>query len=94
MQKAIALVIETFRKYSGREGDPTTLTKAELKELLQNELGELVGKAPDKAAVDRIFSDLDSNQDNLVDFAEFGLWILVVQSGHTTDGQQKAKIRK
>ncbi|XP_030267200.1 ictacalcin-like [Sparus aurata] len=72
MQKAIALVIETFRKYSGREGDPTTLTKAELKELLQNELGELVGKAPDKAAVDRIFSDLDSNQDNLVDFAEFG----------------------
>lgn len=29
-------------------------------------------KAPDKAAVDRIFSDLDSNQDNLVDFAEFG----------------------
>lgn len=39
--KAMNLLIESFSKYSGREGDPHTLSKAELKELLQNELGEL-----------------------------------------------------
>lgn len=40
--KAMTLLVKSFSKYSGREGDPHTLSKAELKELLQNELGELL----------------------------------------------------
>lgn len=40
--QAMTLLIKSFSKYSGREGDPHTLSKAELKELLQNELGELL----------------------------------------------------
>lgn len=32
-------------------------------------------KANDKAAVDRIFKELDTNQDNSVDFDEFGKMI-------------------
>lgn len=40
--KAMSLLIKSFSKYAGREGDPHTLSKAELKELLQNELGELL----------------------------------------------------
>lgn len=43
INKAIALLITTFSKYAGKEGDKHTLSKAELKELLQNELGELLG---------------------------------------------------
>lgn len=39
---AMSLLIKSFSKYAGREGDPHTLSKAELKELLQNELGELL----------------------------------------------------
>lgn len=31
---AIALLIASFSKYSGKEGDPLTLSKGELKELL------------------------------------------------------------
>lgn len=40
--QAMTLLIKSFSKYAGREGDPHTLSKAELKELLQNELGELL----------------------------------------------------
>lgn len=43
INKAIALLIATFSKYAGKEGNKHTLSKAELKELLQNELGELLG---------------------------------------------------
>ncbi|XP_020495908.1 ictacalcin [Labrus bergylta] len=75
IQTAMALLISNFEKYAGREGDKHTLNKAELKELLQNELGEMLGKATDKAAVDRIFNELDSNKDNSVDFEEFGKMI-------------------
>ncbi|KAM3596158.1 uncharacterized protein V6R79_009412 [Siganus canaliculatus] len=75
IQTAIALLISGFNKYSGKEGDKHTLTNTELKDLLQNELGELLGKANDQAAVDRIFKDLDSNGDNTVDFSEFGKMI-------------------
>lgn len=72
IQHAMELLIKTFIKYAGKEGDKNTLSKAELKELLQNELGGLLGKASDKAAVDHIFKELDTNQDNSVDFNEFG----------------------
>ncbi|XP_024921079.1 ictacalcin-like [Cynoglossus semilaevis] len=71
IQQAMALLINAFDKYSGKEGDKFSLNKAELKELLENELGTLLGKANDKAAVDRIFKDLDRNKDNSVDFNEF-----------------------
>ncbi|XP_038579878.1 ictacalcin-like [Micropterus salmoides] len=72
IQHAMELLIKAFSKYAGKEGDKNTLSKAELKELLQNELGCLLGKASDKAAVDHIFKELDKNQDNSVDFEEFG----------------------
>ncbi|XP_041810822.1 ictacalcin-like [Chelmon rostratus] len=75
LNTAMALIISCFSKYAGKEGNPHTLTKAELKDLLQNELGELLGKANDKSAVERIFKELDANQDNSVDFPEFGKMI-------------------
>lgn len=39
----MALLIDSFGKYAGKEGDNMTLSKAELKELLQNELGDILG---------------------------------------------------
>uniref|UniRef100_A0A4W5RQL6 Protein S100 n=1 Tax=Hucho hucho TaxID=62062 RepID=A0A4W5RQL6_9TELE len=71
IQQAMSLLIASFHKYSGKEGDKLTLSKVELKELLHAELGEMLGKASDKSAVDRIFKDLDSNKDNTVDFKEY-----------------------
>ncbi|XP_054909901.1 ictacalcin-like [Poeciliopsis prolifica] len=71
VQKAMALLITTFTKYASIEGDKHTLNKEELKELLQNEFGDLLCKANDQSAVDRIFKDLDTNKSNSVDFSEF-----------------------
>ncbi|XP_068566718.1 ictacalcin-like [Cebidichthys violaceus] len=71
VQKAMGLLIASFEKYASKEGDKDTLTKGELKELLHNEFGDMLGKATDKKALDSIFKGLDSNQDNSVDFNEF-----------------------
>ena len=42
IQKAMALLISSFTKYASKEGDKDTLNKEELKELLQNEFGEML----------------------------------------------------
>lgn len=43
LEMAIGLLIKSFSKYAGKEGDKHSLNRAELKELLQNELGTLLG---------------------------------------------------
>ncbi|MEQ2236864.1 hypothetical protein ILYODFUR_016960 [Ilyodon furcidens] len=71
LENAMQLMIQTFHKYSGNEGDKYTLSRAELKELLTTELGTYLGNAQDKEAVDKVMNDLDSNNDGEVDFTEF-----------------------
>uniref|UniRef100_A0A8C1NVJ5 Ictacalcin n=1 Tax=Cyprinus carpio TaxID=7962 RepID=A0A8C1NVJ5_CYPCA len=71
IQKGMAMLIAAFHKYSGKEGDKTTLSKGELKDLLTAELGDILGKSQDKAALDKIFKDLDANADGSVDFQEY-----------------------
>ena len=43
LENAMQLMIQTFHKYSGNEGDKYTLSKAELKEMLTQELGNYLG---------------------------------------------------
>ncbi|CAL8247236.1 unnamed protein product [Lota lota] len=71
LETAMQLMIQTFHKYSGDEGDKYTLSRAELKEMLTTELGNYLGNAQDKEAVDKVMGDLDSNNDGEVDFTEF-----------------------
>ncbi|XP_051576560.1 protein S100-A1-like [Myxocyprinus asiaticus] len=71
LENAMQLMIQTFHKYSGNEGDKYTLSKAELKEMLTQELGSYLGNAQDRDAVDKVMGDLDSNNDGEVDFTEF-----------------------
>ncbi|KAG9275887.1 ictacalcin-like [Astyanax mexicanus] len=71
LQQAMAMLISTFHKYSGKEGDKFTLSKGELKELLNAELKEVFGQSKDQAALDKIFKDLDANADGSVDFQEY-----------------------
>ncbi|XP_030639535.1 ictacalcin [Chanos chanos] len=71
LQNAMASLIAVFHKYSGKEGDPLTLTRGEVKELLKAEMGDIFGKSSDKAQLDKIFNDLDANSDGTVDFQEY-----------------------
>ena len=43
LESAMQILIKTFHKYSGKEGDKYTLSRAELKELLIDELGSYLG---------------------------------------------------
>ncbi|KAM7383439.1 hypothetical protein PAMP_003089 [Pampus punctatissimus] len=65
--QAMALLQSTFDKYAGKEGNKDTLTKAELADLLHNELPVAEGKAE----VDNLFSLLDNDKDGVVDFTEY-----------------------
>ncbi|XP_073703219.1 ictacalcin-like [Garra rufa] len=71
IQQGMAMLIAAFHKYSEKEGDKTTLSKGELKDLLTSELGNIFAKSTDQAALDKIFKDLDANKDGTVDFQEY-----------------------
>ncbi|XP_060726783.1 ictacalcin-like [Tachysurus vachellii] len=71
LQQGMGMLIATFHKYSGKEGDKLTLSKGELKDLLNAEMGDILGKTQDKVALDKILKNLDANQDGTVDFQEY-----------------------
>lgn len=43
LESAMQMLIKTFHKYSGKEGDKYTLSRGELRELLTEELGNYLG---------------------------------------------------
>uniref|UniRef100_A0A3Q1C709 Protein S100 n=1 Tax=Amphiprion ocellaris TaxID=80972 RepID=A0A3Q1C709_AMPOC len=71
LESAMQMLIKTFHKYSGKEGDKYTLSRGELKELLLEELGSYLGVRCDNEAVEKVMNDLDANNDGEVDFTEF-----------------------
>ncbi|GAB5583948.1 protein S100-A6 [Prionailurus iriomotensis] len=68
LDQAIGLLVAIFHKYSGREGDKNTLSKKELKELIQKEL--TIGPLQD-AEIAKLMDDLDRNKDQEVNFQEY-----------------------
>lgn len=50
LESAMQMLIKTFHKYSGKEGDKYTLNRGELKELLIEELGTYLGVREDEGA--------------------------------------------
>ncbi|NWU84974.1 S100Z protein, partial [Onychorhynchus coronatus] len=71
LKDAMDTLIRIFHHYSGKEGDRYKLSKGELKELLTNELTDFLSGQKDPILVDKIMKDLDSNNDNELDFNEF-----------------------
>lgn len=64
-------LITVFHRYASREGRNGTLSRRELRELMENELSNFLRSQKDPAAVDKIMKDLDTNCDGQVDFEEF-----------------------
>ncbi|KAM8869373.1 protein S100-A1 isoform 1-T2 [Spinachia spinachia] len=71
LQTAMEGLIAVFHSYSGKEGDKYKLSRGELKNLLQGELGDFLSASKDPCVVEKIMHDLDENQDGEVDFQEF-----------------------
>uniref|UniRef100_A0A3Q3XD20 Protein S100 n=1 Tax=Mola mola TaxID=94237 RepID=A0A3Q3XD20_MOLML len=67
-----------FDKYAGKDGDPSSLSKPELAQLLQidstkDEVSTKDGTIfhQESQLMDKFFSDLDSDKDGVVNFQEF-----------------------
>ncbi|XP_062453818.1 protein S100-A6-like [Rhea pennata] len=69
LDQAIGLLVCIFHKYAGKEGDKSTLSKRELKELIQKEL--TIGPKLQEAEIVGLMADLDRNQDQEVNFQEY-----------------------
>ncbi|XP_054038980.1 LOW QUALITY PROTEIN: protein MRP-126-like [Rissa tridactyla] len=75
LEKAMDVIIDVFHQYSRREGDRDTLTKNELKLLIEKQLVNYLRHVRNKATIDQIMKDLDTNRDAQICFSEVMLLI-------------------
>ncbi|NXX83559.1 M126 protein, partial [Urocolius indicus] len=75
LEKAMNVIIDVFHQYSRREGDRDTLTKNELKLLVEKQLANYLKHVKSKATIDEIMKDLDFNKDAQLSFSEVILLI-------------------
>ncbi|XP_001364907.1 protein S100-A4 [Monodelphis domestica] len=75
LEKCLEVMVATFHKYSGKEGDKFKLNNRELKELVTRELPGFLGKNTDEAAFQKLMSNLDNNRDSEVDFQEYAVFL-------------------
>ncbi|XP_026083149.1 protein S100-A1-like [Carassius auratus] len=71
LERAMETMITVFHRYAGNEGNTSTLSRKELKLLMETELASFMKSQRDPAAVEKIMKDLDGNGDGEVDFEEF-----------------------
>merc|ERR1712183_891758 len=71
LETAMAILIKTFDQYASTDGDKGTLSKAEVKTLMEKELPGLMKACKNPGAVDTLMKSLDHNGDASVDFQEF-----------------------
>ncbi|CAB1334572.1 unnamed protein product [Coregonus sp. 'balchen'] len=71
LESSMESLIMVFHRYADKDGDGNTLSKKELKELMQTELASFLKSQKDPATIDKIMKDLDQNGDGKVSFEEF-----------------------
>ncbi|NXD71695.1 M126 protein, partial [Eolophus roseicapillus] len=94
LEKAMDIIIDVFHQYSRREGDRDTLTKTELKLLIEKQLANYLKHVKSKATIDDIMKDLDMNRDAQLSFSEVMLLIIRVTIAthehlHDVENQQQ-----
>ncbi|XP_061215541.1 protein MRP-126-like [Neopsephotus bourkii] len=94
LEKSMDVIIDVFHQYSRREGDRDTLTKTELKLLIEKQLANYLKHVRSKATIDEIMKDLDMNKDAQLSFSEVMLLITRVTIAthehlHDVENQQQ-----
>ncbi|XP_068933935.1 protein S100-A6 [Petaurus breviceps papuanus] len=69
LDEAICALISIFHKYSSKEGDKNTLSKREMKDLIQHEL--CLGSKMEDGDIAALMDGLDQDKDQEVNFQEF-----------------------
>ncbi|KFP03645.1 protein S100-P [Calypte anna] len=75
LETAMGMLIAVFDKYARSDGNRNSLSKAELKSLLEKEFPNFISSGKDKEAIDKVFKNLDDNGDSQVDFKEFMIFV-------------------
>ncbi|NXO04703.1 M126 protein, partial [Rhinopomastus cyanomelas] len=99
LEKSMDVIIDVFHHYSRREGDKDTLTKKELKLMIESQLANYLNHVKDKATIDEIMKDLDVNKDAQISFNEMMLLIVRVTIAthdhlHEAEGHQHSHQHK
>ncbi|XP_059816044.1 protein S100-A11-like [Hypanus sabinus] len=78
LENCISTLISVFQNYAKKGGDPYTLSREEARELVKSQLPSLVKNPHDKAGLDKLMVDLDS--DGQVDFQEFAIMVISISA--------------
>ncbi|XP_078132276.1 protein S100-P-like [Sander vitreus] len=78
LETAMAILMKVFDQYAAADGKAVSLSKAEVKTLLEKELPQLIKAAKNKDDVDKMIKGLDFNGDAEVDFEEFVVLVAAV----------------
>ncbi|KAM4755940.1 protein MRP-126-like [Cyanocitta cristata] len=94
LEKAMDIIIDVFHQYSRREGDKDTLTKKELKLMIEKQLANYLKHVKNKTTIDQIMKDLDVNKDAQISFGEMMLLVTRVTCAthehlHEVEDQQQ-----
>ncbi|XP_074837418.1 protein MRP-126-like [Carettochelys insculpta] len=71
LEKALEVIIDIFHMHSARVGHFDTLTKGELKQLIESQLVNFLKNQTNHGNLDQLFKDLDKNKDQQLSFGEF-----------------------
>ncbi|KAF7227209.1 protein S100-A10b [Nothobranchius furzeri] len=71
LEKAMESLITVFHRYAKEGGNKNTLSKKELKKLIEGELPTFLKSQKNPDTLDTILKDLDENKDDELDFEEF-----------------------
>ncbi|KAG8452397.1 hypothetical protein GDO86_004265 [Hymenochirus boettgeri] len=70
-------IIDVFHSYSG---DNCKLRKGDLKELINTQMSTFVEQIQDTETLDAIFTDIDENHDQEIEFGEYAALVAMVTS--------------
>ncbi|XP_075435055.1 protein S100-P [Ascaphus truei] len=75
LETAMVMMMDVFDKYASAEGSKETLTKGEMKTLLEKELPGMLMSAKEQDSTDQLLKNLDENGDSELDFDEFIVFV-------------------